>query len=333
MPGMTRINMKIFIDQRPLTDGNAGRGVGQYTRLLVEAIRKYTSIELVDSQEKAEVVHYPFFDLFFLTLPLRKPKPTLVTIHDVIPLLYPEQYPKGFRGTIKQAVQTVSLSGVEKIITDSDCSTKDVVKFLSQPKDKVETVYLAPDPKYSPATKAQIELMKNKYELNKPYFLYVGDINYNKNLPELFEAFAALSSDYLIVLVSRTLRRDNPVAASLWQQIDKLGIENRLRVLNSVDNQEMNPIYSGAFWYVQPSLYEGFGLPVLEAQACECPVISTSGGSLKEICGDSCLDFNLLKSSLNVDRQQFIQLGIANVKRFSWEKTVDKMKAVYEEMV
>ena len=77
---------------------------------LIEAVKKYTDIELVDTESQAEVVHYPFFDLFFLTLPFSKPKPTVVTIHDVIPLLYPEQYPKGLRGAIKQTIQTILIS-------------------------------------------------------------------------------------------------------------------------------------------------------------------------------------------------------------------------------
>lgn len=322
--------MKIFIDTRPLKDGNAGRGVGQYTRLLVEAIKKYTNIVLVDSQKEAEVVHYPFFDLFFLTLPLSKPKPTMVTIHDVIPLLYPKQYPKGLRGVIKQAVQAVSLRNVNRIVTDSNCSTKDVIEYLNQPESKVETVYLAADPKYQPASNIQVDEVKTKYSLNLPYFLYVGDINYNKNLPGLFKSFAQIPANCLLVLVSRTLRRDNPAATSLWQLIDNLGIEKKLRILNNVDNNEMCPLYSGAFWYVQPSLYEGFGLPILEAQACECPVISTTGGSLKEICADSCLNYDLLLKSTDIDRDPFIEKGRHNQRRFSWEKTVNNMKEVYE---
>jgi glycosyltransferase involved in cell wall biosynthesis len=324
--------MKLNINTIPLTNANAGRGVGQYTRMLIEAIRTHTDIELVDSWEQADVVHYPFFDLFFLTLPLHKPKPTVVTVHDVIPLLYPDHYPKGLRGAAKQLIQTMSLSGAHRIVTDSDCSTADVVRLLKQPQEKVETVYLAPDPGYSPASKAGIETVKSTYGLNKPYFLYVGDINYNKNLPELLRFFSKLGDEYLLVMVTKPLRRSNPAADFLWKQIDALGIENRLRILNEVPLEpldEMRALYSGALWYVQPSLYEGFGLPVLEAQTCGCPVISTLGGSLKEICNDSCFNFELIGSAPEVDRNPFIQLGYNNVARFSWEKAADLMSRVY----
>jgi glycosyltransferase involved in cell wall biosynthesis len=325
--------MKLFIDSKPLKNANAGRGVGHYTRMLIEAIRTHTNIELVDSWERADVVHYPFFDLFFLTLPFSKPKPTVVTVHDVIPLLYPNHYPKGLRGAAKQFIQTMSLSGAHRIVTDSDCSTADVIRYLKQPKEKVETVYLAPDPGYSPASKSDIEAVKNKYGLDKPYFLYVGDINYNKNLPELLEHFSKLSDEYLLVMVSKPLKRDNPAADFLWKEIDQRNLESRMRILSDVPIEAMRAIYGGSFWYVQPSLYEGFGLPVLEAQACGCPVISTSGGSLKEIAGVSCLDFDLIKSAIEVDRNQFIQLGFQNVDRFSWVKTAKKMEAIYERIL
>jgi glycosyltransferase involved in cell wall biosynthesis len=325
--------MKLNINTAPLTNANAGRGVGQYTRMLIESIRNHTNIDLVDLQEQADVVHYPFFDLFFLTLPLSKPKPTVVTVHDVIPLLYPQAYPRGLRGSLKLSLQALSLQGAKKIVTDSDCSTSDVVHFLRQPKGKVQTVYLAPHPGYSPASKTDIETVKNIYGLDKPYFLYVGDINYNKNLPELLKNFAQLNGDFLLTIVSQPLTRSNPAAGFLWKEIDALGIEGRLRILNDVPIEpldNMRALYSGAFWYVQPSLYEGFGLPVLEAQACGCPVISTPGGSLKEICSNSCFNFELISSAPEVDRNQFIQLGYNNIKRFSWKKTAAKMKALYE---
>jgi glycosyltransferase involved in cell wall biosynthesis len=328
--------MKLYIDTKPMRNANAGRGVGQYTRMLIDAIKKYTDISIVDTIQAADVVHYPFFDLFFLTLPIFKSKPTVVTIHDVIPLRYPQQYPKGVRGLIKQYIQTFALGNTRAIVTDSDCSTDDVVQLLGQPKEKVKTVYLAPDPRFTPASRELVENVKNKYALSAPYFLYVGDINYNKNLPALLTTFSELPKNYLLVLVSNALRRDNPAATFLWHIIDSLGIEPRLRVLTNVVNDPLNELcglYSGAFWYIQPSLYEGFGLPVLEAQACGCPVLSTEGGSLKEITYHSCMNFDSFKQlPLEALRSKYINLGIKNRNRFNWENTANLMKEVYEKI-
>lgn len=327
--------MKVFINSEPLKNANAGRGVGQYTRMLIKAIGKYSDIQLVGTVSKADVVHYPFFDIFFLTLPLLKIKPTVVTVHDVIPLLYPNAYPKGIRGAIKQFIQTMSLSGARRIVTDSNTSTADVIKMLKQPKEKVETVYLAADPKFSPASKEEIDSTLHHFGIYQPYLLYVGDINYNKNLPALFEMIAGLEKPMDLVMVSHAMNRANPAAAHLWEIVDTLGIGDRLRVLTDVpyeDLTRMRSLYTAAAWYVQPSLYEGFGLPVLEAQACGCPVITSTGGSLAEITSDSCLEFDPHKKTLvESDRTTYIKLGFENIKRFSWKKTAEQMTRIYQQ--
>lgn len=327
--------MKLFIDTRSTRNANAGRGVGQYTRMLIEAMRLYSDIHLVDSTREADVVHYPFFDLFFLTLPVIKPRPTVVTIHDVIPLLYPREYPKGIRGTIKQYLQTASLRGVSKIVTDSQTSTTDVIKQLHQPEEKVETVYLAADPRFSPASNREIESTLHHFGLYQPYLLYVGDINYNKNLPDLFTMVSRTKKPIDLVMVSKAMSRTNPAAIHLWNMVDDLGIGDRLRVLTDVpydDLTMMRSIYSAATWYVQPSLYEGFGLPILEAQACGCPVITSMGGSLAEVAGKSCLKFDLSDTALiESDRAPHIELGFENLKRFSWKKTAEQMTRIYQQ--
>ena len=134
------------------------------------------------------------------------------------------------------------------------------------------------------------------------------------------------------MMVSKPLRRDNPAATFLWQKIDSLDIESRLRIITDATIDDLLGLYSGAYWYIQPSLYEGFGLPVLEAQACECPVISTLGGSLKEICNNSCMEFGSFNSGdLSAVRTKFIELGSENVKRFSWKKTTQQMSEVYQQ--
>lgn len=336
--------MKVFIDKSPLETGHALRGIGQYTRLLVEAIGQYTRITLVDDLKKAEVIHYPYFDLFYLTLPLIKTRPTVVTIHDIIPLLFPKAYPKGIRGSLKLEWQKFSLQSVGQVVTDSVCSTRDVITHLKLPSGKVKTVYLAPNPRFSPASKSMIAAIKNKYRLDQPYFLYVGDINYNKNLPVLLRAFSQLPTGYLLVMVSQALTRANPAAQPLWHLIDQLGIENNLRILTKVPTEpldELSSLYSGAYCYVQPSLYEGFGLPVLEAQACECPVMVSTRGSLNEVSQGSGWEIEptfagltegLKMAASGFNRSKLITLGLANIKRFSWQKTAEEMELIYAKM-
>ena len=117
--------MKVAIDTSPLKNTNQYRGVGAYTDLLVKSFRLlkipgffFHLVEEKKFPQDCDLIHYPFFDLFFLTLPLKKEKPTVVTIHDVIPLIFPEHYPAGIRGSLKFRTQKFSLKGVKAVITD-----------------------------------------------------------------------------------------------------------------------------------------------------------------------------------------------------------------------
>ena len=143
--------MKILINVTPLSSGHAIRGIGMYTRFLSEALERQKGIEVyrsgLESQpDKVDVMHYPFFDLFFSTLPLLKTAKTVVTIHDVIPLLFPEQYPVGKRGALALAHQKLALRNVSAIITDSETSKRDITTHLSVPEEKIHVVYLAANP-------------------------------------------------------------------------------------------------------------------------------------------------------------------------------------------
>lgn len=341
--------MKIAIDISPLSSGHAYRGIGTYTQSLVEALQaedKENSYILVTkpNYDEVDLVHYPYFDFFFRTLPLNKPKPTVVTIHDAIPLVFPEAYPPGIKGKLAFLVQKLSLNSTAAIITDSHQSTKDVIAHLKQPAEKVHTVYLAPNSGYRPMTIEVVSQILTKYGLNKPYFLYVGDINFNKNLPGLLTAFKEISSSLNLVLVSKALTRDNPAANELFALIDRLELEDSIKILAKVPAlpvEDLPALYTGAEWYVQPSWYEGFGLPVLEAMACRTPVISSLGGSLKEIVGGVCLTFDpnspeamaaTLKSALTKtksEREAYVKKGLVRVSDFSWQKTARETIAIY----
>jgi len=130
--------IKVAIDKGPLSSGHAVRGVGAYTRELIKALhektkkRKNLKIDAVDFEKadltKYDIVHYPYFHPFFLTLPFNKPAKTVVTIHDLIPLIYPKHYPPGIRGMFKFKLQKYLIKRVDGIITPSETSKKDIVR-------------------------------------------------------------------------------------------------------------------------------------------------------------------------------------------------------------
>jgi len=186
--------MHIAINDSPLSSGHSARGVGVYTKLLIESLRKYVpehSYTLFTRPENipkdADVVHYPFFDPFFLTLPLRKFRPTVVTVHDLIPLVFPSHFPKGIRGSIKWQIQKMALRGVSHIITDSDTSKNDVAAIVGFPKERIHTVYLAASSAFSKPIPS-----KTKLHLPKMYVLFVGDVNWNKNVYGLLDVVSSL---------------------------------------------------------------------------------------------------------------------------------------------
>lgn len=344
--------MRVAIKAAPLTRGDKIRGVGVYTRSLVTALQALNDgneYRLSDETDDGgfDVVHYPFFDPFFLTLPWRRKKPTVVTVHDVIPLVFADKYPPGIRGGLKYLIQKVVLSGVEAIITDSQCSKKDVYRYLKIPKDKIASIALAPNPDVVRQPEAKVGAVLNKYGIQTPYLLYVGDINFNKNVPGLIKAFSKLKDNHLLVMVSHAMANDIPEAKEIRGLINSLWLGERIKVLTQVPLEpatDLAALYSGADWYVQPSYYEGFGLPVLEAMRCQTPVISSCGGSLPEVVGSAAIYFDpkkddlflAIKRALAMDgerRARLIKDGDTQVGKYSWKRTALDTSSVYGRLV
>lgn len=343
--------MRIAIDTTPLETGHKDRGVGTYTKLLIEALQKYekkhsysffTRGQIVP--ENADVVHYPYFDPFFLTLPVIKPRPTVVTVHDLTPLVFPEHFPVGFRGRLKWQIQRLSLGRATRIITDSDSSKADITRIAGISADTIDVVRLAPASEFSPVTdQALLRAVATKYTLPRRFILYVGDINGNKNILGLLKAFQK-QRDVKLVLAGIAFVEGSPEANAIQSSIDVLGFRDEVIMPGFVPLEDLPALYSLASVYVQPSFYEGFGLPVLEAMASGCPVMSSRASSLAEIAGPAVLidpnnpeDFALrLREALMMPadkRSALIQKGILWAKRYSWEKVARQTVQSYEKAV
>lgn len=327
--------IKVGFVTKPLTDSNAQRGVGFYAQRLLASLKSQASnhnIEIIESKNNwdlrfgiCDLIHYPFFDLFYHTLPIFKNVPTVVTIHDVIPLEFPDHYPLGLRGWFNLQLQKLALSGVERIITDSYASVKSIHKYLEIPHDKLKLVYLAADKKFK-SIKAN-----NKYKLPAKFVLYVGDVNWNKNIPNLVKACEQVN--YPLVIVGKQ--------AAEVEKLDLNHAELRhlravnlsaVRRLGFVSDEDLVHIYNLATVYCQPSLSEGFGLPVLEALACGTPVACSNTSSLPEIAGANAAYFDPL--DVKSISQAIIKVRPPAAKpTFSWEKTAHQTLMVYMEIL
>jgi glycosyltransferase involved in cell wall biosynthesis len=325
--------------------------VGKYTKILIDSLKKYDqNNEYIFCSRtkkllnKVDLIHYPYFDLFFLTLPIYKRTKTIVTIHDVIPLVFTKNYPVGLKGYIKFQLQKFSLKNVVKVITDSEQSKNDISKYLGVSKDKINVVYLSADPIFRSFPYSEVDKVVNKYRLPKQFVLYVGDVNYNKNIPNLLKAIKKIGCN--IVLVGKAfLNNSLPETKNIQELILNLKLENKIQRLGYISDQELCALYNAASICVQPSLYEGFSLPVVEAMACGGITVCSDIPVHNEVAGDEAFYFNpknvdnmvkALTDALSLNGPALKSKKEKNVlqsKKFTWEKTIKETIKIYNEVL
>lgn len=342
--------MKVGIDVSALHNFSKGRGIGFYIENLIESLKKYSDVEVLiiesaGSSPKVDIIHYPFFDFFKPTLKIRGSIPTVVTIHDVIPLLFPKHYPPGIKGRINLFRQKQSLKKVNAVITDSETSTSDVIKVLKLPKEKVSTVYLASSSNFKKLSETEIKKNISKFNLPKKFLLYTGGVNWNKNL--LSQTKAALNVGIDVVFVGGGFNNkdslNHPEMQSFKTFLKEYENNPRTHILGFVTEDEIVSLMNAAHALLFASYYEGFGLPILEAQSCGTPVITSNNSSTKEVAGEGAILVNpdqveeIEKAIIKIEngkiRSDLIEEGFKNLKSFSWEKTANQTLEIYNEVL
>jgi len=224
-------------------------------------------------------------------------------------------------------------------IAISEHTRRDMTRILGIPPERITVTHLAADGLYhQPLEPEDVFRFKMRHGLERPFFLYTGNISPRKNLRALLEAFA-LAKDSLDaeLVVTGGLSWDDD-----WNSwVRSLGVDGRVRRLGYVERGDMPSLYASSLAYVFPSLFEGFGLPVLEAQALGVPVICSNAASLPEVAGESAYSVDprdvpaLSRALVEVAsdaglRGRLSELGRANERRFSWERTAERTLAVFE---
>lgn len=229
-------------------------------------------------QEKPHVAHFTKADI-----PYRLTVPTVITIHDVIPLLLPSSQKLLQRWYWPRALHTAAKRS-HHILTVSQASKRDIVAHLQVPADKVTVTSLAADSHhFSPALPPAVDHVRAKYNLSHPYFLFLGTWEPRKNIPSLLRAFAQVAPHlpHQLVLGGKKGWKHQAVLKTLA----RLPVRDRVRIIDYVPYQDLPALYSGADLFLWPSVYEGWGFPPLEAQACGTPVVVSDGGALPEVVG------------------------------------------------
>lgn len=319
------LHKRIAIDIGPLSSGDSVRGIGVYTRELLKALKMDgVDVSKIDLG-KYDVVHFTRFNPFRISVPFTKPKKTkfILTIYDLIPLIYPVHYPSGIKGWIKWQINKYLINkNVDAIITISETSKKDICRFLGVIPQKVFVTYLAPRKIFKKLSNPTYPM------LPKHFVLYVGDVNYNKNIPNLVKACKIANIPLVIAgrQASMIEKMDlNHPELSHLKNIDWTGVTR----LGFVADQDLVKIYNLASVYIQPSFYEGFGLPAVEAVACSTPLVVAKSQCMVEILGDdfSYCDPNDVESMAKAILNPNINKKLP--RDYSWKNTAKETLKVY----
>lgn len=293
-----------------------------------------------------EMAHRPP-DVLFVpahVLPLIHPRVSLATVHDLGYLYFPEAHPWRQRLYLDLSTRWNARIAAH-LLADSEATKADIVTHYGTPPEKITVAYPGRDETLAPVRDpASIEAVKARYGIVGDYFLYLGTLQPRKNLARIITAFAHLRPEtlkrdtFLVLAGKRGWLYDRLVA-----QVCRLGLERRVLFPGYVPDENKAALLSGALAFVFPSLYEGFGLPVLEAQASGCPVITSTTSSLPEVAGNAALlvdphDTAAIAAAMRriatgpALRESLVERGFANLRRFSWSACARVVLSVVEHM-
>lgn len=284
---------------------------------------------------RLNVMHLPAF-----STPHFAPCPLVVTIHDLAYLMHPEccrretlQY---LSGKVPHALRKASA-----VITPTTAVKKEIVAHYGFPQEKIFPVWHGVSPKFKILPQEPVAKVKFELSLPEPFILFVGTVEPRKNLGRLIEAYGKAVAHglehFLVIAGARGW-----LCEEIYEIPRKLGVEKRVLFLGYIPDELLPALYNAADIFIYPSLYEGFGLPVLEAMACGTPVIASKISSLSEVVGEAGmlvepLDTDVIASAMLFlarnpeEKRRLVRKGFERAKNFSWEKTAQETLKVYEE--
>jgi glycosyltransferase involved in cell wall biosynthesis len=273
-----------------------------------------------------------------LLLPLRS-IPTVLTVHDLIFRHLPEHH-KPLNRWYLNLTLPLYCRRASHIIAVSDCTRRDLVAAYGLPPEKITVIHEAADPRFCPQPPEAIDGVCAHYGLPDRYLLFVSTIEPRKNLTRLLEAFEIVHAEGLtdgLVIVGKR----GWLYGDFFARLERSSVRGAVLLSGYVPDEDLPAIYSGAQAFVLPSLYEGFGLPVLEAMACDAPVACSNASALPEVAGNAALFFdphdasaitNVLRRLLGDAelRETLRQRGLEQAATFSWNRVAAETQAVYD---
>lgn len=282
----------------------------------------------------ADVYHVPYF-----APPLRSSVPVVVTVHDLIPMRLP-----AYRGSFGVRLYTWLVARAARtagvILTDSKASRRDALALLHVPAERVRTVHLAAGERYYPPSIHEVRRIRAGYDLPDRFVLYLGGFDVRKRVPLLLRALARTLGRWSLVVAGRLPEHDTSFTPDPRRVAQEAGVADRVRFIGFVPEADKPALYAAADLFVFPSIYEGFGLPPLEALACGTPVVTSAASSLPEIVGDAGRlvppdDEEALAVTLTAlmedepARRSLAAKARRQAERFNWHETAMATVAAY----
>jgi len=290
-------------------------------------------------KNKVDVFHDPGYFLPVINGGYR----SVVTVHDLVVFSFPQTNSKKYFWYMKQ-MTSIGAKNADIIVADSYHTKEDLIKILNIPKEKIRVVYLATDKHLKPTKdKKKLEEVKKKYHIDGKYILCVSTIEPRKNLPRLLSAYHQLRKETNLEHKLVVCGTFGWLFGDIFTTIDRLNLRDDVIFTGYIEDEELPHLYSAADLFVFPSLYEGFGLPALEAMACGIPVITSNSSSLPEILGDAGImidpykpdDLSEAISKVLSDeklRNKMKAKSLERSKKFSWEQTAQQTLEIYQDL-
>jgi glycosyltransferase involved in cell wall biosynthesis len=325
-------------------DRQVGPSLGENFRSVVDtsppySVREQVSVPLALSRAHVDLFHAPHYVL----PPLARCR-SVVTIHDCIHLRFPQYLPHRFalgyaRGSLWLATRVSN-----RILTVSEASKRDILQFFDVPADKISVIYNGIDDRFwSEPSEAEVVRVRERFQLEGDFVLYAGNVKPHKNLERLIDAFHAVRQSGLDHLKLVVIGDEISKYAGLRRAVHRYNLHKYVRFLGYMPDETLAVMYRLARVFVFPSLYEGFGLPPLEAMASGTPVVTSNVSSLPEVVGDAAVLVDPYDAGSIADgirrvlsepglRTQLREAGFARAAEFSWERSVKQIRGIYADV-
>jgi glycosyltransferase involved in cell wall biosynthesis len=280
----------------------------------------------------------------FVLPPHRAQTRTLLTVHDLSFVLVPETASPRLKQYLDRVVPR-SVALADHILADSRATKNDLVNLYGTSPEKITVLLSGVDPRFRPITdQARVNAVRQKYNLGTwPFLFTIGTVQPRKNYGRICEALHELSTehpDLHLVIAGGKGWLDDPIYAT----VNRLGLSDRVHFIGFADDEDLPALYSTAATVPYVSLYEGFGLPVLEAMACGTPVVASNVSSIPEVAGDAALlvppaDTHAIADALHKIlaspdmQQELISSGLQQASQFTWQRAAQQLKHIYQQLL